>query len=286
MRNPLAHLVHRNPDKPTLRKRLAILKGSVARVMRRKPLDEGADPVRRSAMKGTLAAAAAIPLVGFSDATMAAAGPHPDQALLDAEAECLRADAAHNAATKASREARAARREALGPCPEELVMQPWEARAFSMAWSQGCVRRLPTHLVPRKKKPFNADVAWTAEALKTAIALAPDAFGPAGRTPHHIRRWRGLLPLAEAYDARHAEMDQHFRCKDLFAEERAADQARSASFEAVNALTATTIDGLAIKARHCHIYEWHKMSPNWASLLASAAAISGVTLRQSDTDEA
>ena len=36
MRNPLAHLVHRNPDKPTLRERAAALKASAGRVMRKK----------------------------------------------------------------------------------------------------------------------------------------------------------------------------------------------------------------------------------------------------------
>ena len=128
MRNPLARLVHRNPEKPTLRERAAALKATAASVMRRKPMDDRGRSGAPVGGEGLLVVAAAIPLPVLASQAMASpalapALPHPDQALFDAEAEYLRTIDAEKAADAASAKAHDAFWEALGPCPDGLLVR-------------------------------------------------------------------------------------------------------------------------------------------------------------------
>lgn len=279
---PSLKLFHRDPAKPTLRERAADLKAGLARIAGRAPAQE-ADTDRRAVVVGTLAAAIPLPALALSPPEVV---PHPDQALLDAEAEHLRATAAAEAAIKASREARKAMHDALGPFPEELVMQGWEAIAFSKFYSPGFVCRVPTHIVPREDRLGNPDFGWTAEGLRQAIKLAPSAFGRAGQTPHEIRRWRGMLPLAEAYDTRRTDLVRRFRCQELAAEAEAAEAAQRRASRQVHAIPATTVDGLAVHTRRLASTAWYQDNSHYTALLLSAAAITGVALGQSDFDVA
>lgn len=109
MRNPFARLVRHDDANPTLRQRVAALKASAARIMRREPVTADADQGRRTVMVGSLAVAAAMPLPVLAFQAMAAPAlapilPHPDQALFDAEVEDSRTRAALDAAEKAASE--------------------------------------------------------------------------------------------------------------------------------------------------------------------------------------
>ena len=147
-------------------------------------------------------AGVALPVLAASAA--ATTGPHPDQGLLDAEAACVRATAAADAAKKASSAAWLVFHDAVGTGPEELILQTWEERAFVTRTSGRFVGGVKTHLIPSTDTSgawIAPTFAWSAEGLTRAIALAPGAFGRAGHTPHMIRHWRSLMPLAAQFDA-------------------------------------------------------------------------------------
>ena len=127
-RASLKNLIRRDAERPSLRERAADLRASLS---------------RRTIMTASLAAAVPLPALAMP-ALNPKAAPHPDRALLDAEAECIRAEAAADAAEKASAAAYKAFRAALGPIPADLLMTPWEAASFGMICGTTVVR-LPTY---------------------------------------------------------------------------------------------------------------------------------------------
>jgi hypothetical protein len=266
----LKNLIRRDPETPSLRDRTADLRASLS---------------RRTVVAGTVAAAVPLPALTLALPSPAKAEPHPDQGLFDIEALCARADAAEKAADAASTAAHAAFRAALGPFPPELLMTPWEAQTFAQFYTARSRLRLPTHLVHRDDR-LNPDYGWTAEALQRAIGSAVSLFGRGGQTPHMIRHWRSLLPAATAYDARRNELEQQFRIRALRDECEDARRAAGRAHAVRRRTPATTVEGLAVHTRALASTAWYEGGSGspYAVLLQSAAAITGVALRQSDFD--
>jgi hypothetical protein len=278
---PSLKLFHRNPAKPTLRERAASMKAGLAHITRRAEPQE-ADAGRRSVVVGTLAAAVPLPALALPSPT-AAPTPHPDQALLDAEAGCLHAEAAAKDIETTAGAACAGFRAALGPFPTQLLMSPWETRHFGAYPGTVNGYRLPTHLIHHEER-LDPDFGWTAAGLQRAIEFAPSLFGRAGQTPHRIRRWRALLPIAAAYDTRHDTLKKQFRVRELRAEEEAAAKVARRARARLARMPATTIEGLAVHTRTLADTPWYNEHSRQTALLLSAAAITGVVLRQSDFD--
>jgi hypothetical protein len=295
VRISFARLATCDDIKPTLRERAAALKASAVRVMRRTPLETEADQGRRSMVKGSLVAVAAIPLPVLASQAMAAptlapALPHPDQALFEAEADVSRTKAALEAAEKASGEAYRAFWEGVRPCPAGLVVKPWERMTFGRVAQPWLQHKPRWAWVARYEgdngKPDPMAQVWTVQALRSTIRNAVLLFGRGGQTPYLIREWRSLLPVAEAFENRRAEMNARFRCDELSAARKAASGAHHAAAVAFADMPAKTLDGLALKTRQLDGAAWQGMPSQWVSLLQSAAVVSGVTLREPDYDAA
>ena len=258
------------------------------------PSREAAGPHRRSLVLGSLAGAATLPALAipaFAFSLLGApAEPHLDQDLFDAEAEVSRARAALDAAEKASGEAYSAFWEGVGPCPAVLLVKPWERMTFGRV-AQPWLQHKPRWAWVAKYegddgKPDPMAQAWTVEGLRATIGDAVLLFGRGGQTPHLIREWRSLLPVAEAFERRRTEMDARFRCKELSAARKAASGAHHAARVTFSDMPAKTLDGLALKTRQLDGAAWQAMPSNWVSLLQSAALVSGVTLREPNYDPA
>lgn len=110
------------------------------------------------------------------------------------------------------------------------------------------------------------------------------AFGRGGQTPHLVRHWKGLLPMAETWDARRADLRLRFRCRELSEAYSAAEKAQRQAALRVHQIPATTVDGLAVHTRRLASTAWYEGNTTYTALLLSAAAITGVPLRQSDFD--
>ncbi|WP_267359800.1 MULTISPECIES: hypothetical protein [unclassified Methylobacterium] len=118
--------------------------------------------------------------------------------------------------------------------------------------------------------------AWTGEALRIAIARAVPMLGRGGLTPGRIRRWKGLLPIADAFDARVEAVEAATDCRRLEQARRAAeDEFRDLNRE-VGQQVATTPEGLAALVRVIGRYPWKDTGGAWPNLLLSAAAIAGI----------
>ena len=292
MRNPFARVARDDTPKPTLRERAATLKATAARVMRGEPLETEVDQDRRSVVKGSLVAAA-IPLPLLASQAMAApaltpALPHPDQALFDAEAAVSRTKTALEAAERAAIDAHRAFWDTLGPCPAALVVKPWERITFGSA-SKPWIKHHPRWAwVDRYEgdegRPDPMVKVWTAESLRATIRNAVLLFGKGGQTPHQIREWRSLLPVAEAFESRRADLNVGFRYDELRAARKTASEVHHAAVVAFADMPAKTLDGLVLKTRQLEGCGWHRMPSHWVSLLQSAAAVSGVTLSAPDFD--
>ncbi|GJE14561.1 hypothetical protein [Methylobacterium longum] len=265
----LKNLIRRNPNAPSLREHAAELSGSLS---------------RRTVVAGSFAAAVPLPALALAAPTVLPVEPHPDQALLDAEAEYLRATAACEAARQASRDASSAFNSAFGSYPEELFLEGWERHLFAGITRHTVIGQVPTQAVWREHCTNAADLVWTAEGLRRVIRNAVPAFGRGGQTPHMVRRWKGLLPLAEAWDARRADLKLRFRCKELSDAYRAAEKTANRATLQVHRIPAMTVEGLAVHTRRLASTAWYEGNTTYTALLLSAAAITGVTLRQSDFD--
>ena len=128
-------------ERPSLKERAADLKAGLARLTGRSE----PETTRRAVVVGSLASAVPLPALALPTSAREAE-PHPDQGLLDAEAECIRIEAAADAAGKAAGIAHEAFRATLGPFPADLLMTPWEAQKFGMIYG-GTVVRLPLPVV-------------------------------------------------------------------------------------------------------------------------------------------
>ena len=237
---------------------------------------------------GTVSAAGGTGLV-LPALAQAPVGPtvlHADQALLDAEAEWLHAEAEYKALSRASSAARLAQREALGPYPEELFLQQWESRLIGLAYCGGKIRGVRTNFVWRDSGANEANQTWTEPGLRRVIAEAVPALGRGGQTPHRIRRWRGLIPLAKIYDERRDALDRRFRCSELSAKRQTAETAQRRACARLHRIPATTVEGLAVHTRRLASSDWYSTNSAWTTLLQSAAAITGVALREPEFDAA
>lgn len=270
----LRHLVER----PSLKGRAADLKAGLKRLTGR-PEPEA---TRRAVVVGSLAAAVPLPALAMP-APEPEAMRHPDQDLFDIEALCARADAAEEAADAACEDAHVAFRAALGPFPVELLMTTWEAQTFSPFFAGRARLRLPIRFVHHADR-LNPDPGWTAEALRRAIGAAVTLFGRGGQTPHMIRRWRSLLPAATAYDARHDDLERQFRTSALSDECQDAKRTARRARALLHRTPATTVEGLAVHTRALSSTAWYESGSPYAILFQSAAAITGVALRQPDFD--
>lgn len=244
----------------------------------------GGSQTRRAILAGSLAAAVSLPALAAADPAAHPAGAHPDQALLDAEAELLRAVDARDAAKQASRDASSAFDRAFGSYPEELFLEGWERRLFAGIVRHPVIGQVPTQGVWREHCTNSADLVWTAEGLRRVIKGAVLVFGRGGQTPHLIRHWKGLLPLAETWDARRADLRLRFRCRELSEAYSAAEKAVSRASVQIHRIPATTVEGLAVHTRRLASTAWYDSNSAYTALLLSAAAITGVTLRQPDFD--
>lgn len=212
----------------------------------------------------------------------AAAGPHLDAELFAAEAAHREAEAAWLAALMAHRVANDTFREALGPCPPELVAMTDEVAALTYSGTPYEVRccRAFQWVGQTQGDTTTLRQVWTAAGLRVAIRYAVLIFGTGGQTPHRIRRWRSLLPIAEAFNARADVLDARFYVGDLSAAAREADRARVAAEARFSRIPARTVEGLAVKVRYMDGCDWMGMGAPWAALFQSAAAVAGVTLRE------
>lgn len=240
---------------------------------------------------GSISAAggAGVALPAIAAAAEVPTGPHPDQALLDAEAVCQRATAAAEVAKKASNAASLAFHDAVGTSPEDLTLQTWEERAFVTRTSGRFVGGVKVHVIPNTDTSGDwiaPTFAWSAEGLARAIALAPGAFGRAGTTPNRIRHWRSLMPVAAQFDAHVAAAERRFGHKELSAESRKADTARRWAETRLHRIPATTVEGLAVHTRVLATSNWYRTNSSWTTLLQSAAAITGVALNEPEFDAA
>lgn len=280
---PSLKLFSRDPARPSLRERAASLKAGLAGIAHR-PAPQEANTSRRAVMVGTLAAAVPLPALALAVPVVTPTEPHPDQALLDAEAKYLRATAARDAANQASRDASSAFKGAFGNYPEELFLEGWERQLFTGITRHPVIGRVPTQFEWREHCTNAPDPVWTAEGLRRVIRNAVPAFGRGGQTPHMVRHWKGLLPLAEAWDARRADLKLRFRCEALSDAYMAAEKTANRAALQVHRIPATTVEGLAVHTRRLASTAWYEGNTTYTALLLSAAAITGVTLRQSDFD--
>ncbi|WP_342150405.1 hypothetical protein [Methylorubrum sp. SB2] len=310
MRNPFKRQP-RPADKPSLRERAATLKSGLARLLTR-PAGQGeANQQRRALVAGSVAAAIPLPVLARA-ATPAAftaeapplalpaliADPHPDRALLDL-------GAALDRAIEASTKAREAREAAWAIVEAALLRRPIELAPSLRDWGlthPTVYGREPPEVrewhcgTKMRSTDFEARAlpedhqrwqhAWTGAGLRYAIANAVRYLGRGGQTPHDVRRWRALLPIADAFDA---EVAKAYAASDY---NRLKDEAASAAAKVrglridIRDLTATTPEGLAVHVRLALADEPQKTADDHSALMCSAAAVAGVPLPVSDFDAA
>jgi len=309
MRNPFKRLP-RPAEKLTLRERAAILKSGLACLLTRPEGQGEANQRRRALVAGSVAAALPLPVLARAAAPEAHApveaapavallpGPHPDRALLDLGAAL---DRAMETVTK-TREAREAAwaivEAALLRRPIELApslrdwglthptvygREPPEVRE----WHRGTKMRstdFGASALPEDHQRWQH--AWTGAGLRYAIANGVRYLGQGGQTPHDVRRWRALLPIADAFDA---EVAKAYATSDYC---RLRDEATAATEEArgldisARGLIATTPEGLAVNVRLTLADNPNKTADDHSALMRSAAAVAGVPLPVSDFDAA
>ncbi len=214
-RTSLKNLIRRDPT-ASLRERAAELRGNLT------------GQTRRTIVAGSVAASVPLPAL---TAPAALPAPHPDHALLDLDAAQVAAQAELDTAQAAYQVASDAVGLVLSACPAELRALVGEYRTFThpLTWSSHRWGQIRFRYIPRKRA--NPDVehwetqAWTGLALRRAISRAPVVLGHGGRTPFLIRRWKALLPIADAFDAQVEAAEQATGYYRLRAEQEAAIEA-------------------------------------------------------------
>ena len=163
-------------------------------------------------------------------------------------------------------------------CPPDLFATRDERASI------GAGRRWPTLLgvslrhvaLDRSTPEVHTEQAWTGKALRIAIARAVPMLGRGGKTPGRIRRWKALLPIADAFDARVEAVEAATDCRRLEQARRVAeDEVRDLNRE-VGQHVATTPEGMAALVRVIGRYPWKDTGGAWANLLRSAANVAGV----------
>lgn len=303
MRNPLKRQP-RPAEKPTLRERAATLKSGLTRLLARSAVQGEADQHRRALVAGSVAAVIPLPVLSRAAApavvtpTGAPAhaallpAPHPDRALLDLAAAYSEALKAETLAYKAAETASDLIKAVTDRRPVALVpsVQDWRIVHNEL----GAAGRHPKPFfmyvfISAEAFPDNHQrwrYAWTGEGLRAVIAKAVPALGRGGQTPHVIRRWRALLPIADAFDAEVAAVRTLTDCARLSTEAADARDKAQALRCHVLSTVATTPEGLAVQVRLLAEAEWMKQGGAFTILMQSAAAVAGVTLPESDFNAA
>ena len=261
LRTSLQKLIRRDPA-ASLRERATELRGSLS---------------RRTVVAGTVAAAVPLPALAAPIAS-APIQPHPDAELLALAERCLEAREAEEAAREAWGVASNQVYAIVVTCPSELFATR-DDRTCTTAGGRG-----PTLLGVSLRQVAldwgtpegHTEQAWTGKALRIAIARAVPMFGRGGKTPSRIRRWKGLLPIADAFDARveAAEAATDYRRLQR-ARRRAEDEFRDLNRE-VGRQVATTPEGMAALVRVIGRYSWKDTGGAWPNLLRSAAIVAGI----------
>ncbi|QGY04775.1 hypothetical protein MMSR116_24860 [Methylobacterium mesophilicum SR1.6/6] len=232
-------------------------------------------------LRGLALASATAGTGAFALPTTAAQQSHPDADLIAAGVEADRLDAAFKAACEARTAAGRAARRDHGLVPLALVLNAEEKRLFRHWWF-GMPGDPPYPRVRPQSAPDgswrNPDLAWSGRGLRVVIERAVGRLGPAGRTPHLLRRWRQLLPLADAHDRRVEEAHARYRIVELGAAEREAETAWRAARDRMRLLTATTSEGLAVHVGMFEAMYRENIPEHYLPLLLSAANVSGVSL--------
>ncbi|KQP16543.1 hypothetical protein [Methylobacterium sp. Leaf93] len=274
----------RDANEPSIRDRAAALRASAARVIRREPLDQAGND-RRVLIAGSLAAAMPLPAIAMVEGPVSTISPDAD--LLSAGERYLRAKKAEEAAREAWGNAWRQVYPVLQTCPPALLVTRDEKFAVLGGWRWPSrlgvnLRHLPTR--PEDSgKPTAADYigeAWTGQALREAIRQAVTLMGRGGQTPHRIRRWHQMLPIADAFDAQMQGIEAASNYQGLRLARREAEMELHAARLAIHGMVATTPEGLAVLTRLIGSYSWKDSGYGMPDLLRSAANVSGVDLAE------
>ncbi|SFM61515.1 hypothetical protein [Methylobacterium pseudosasicola] len=262
LRSSLKNLIRRDAERPSLRERAADLRASLS---------------RRTVVAGSIAAAVPLPAIA-APAVSAPALPHPDAELVALGERWLRARAAQDEAMEAWGIAYRQVYAVIKTCPPELFSTHDERFQVLGGW------RWPTLLGVNLRhvaldwgtEESHTEQAWTGEALRIAIARAVPMLGQGGKTPGRIRRWKAMLPIADAFDARVEVVETATDRRRLEKARRVAeDEFRDLNRE-IGQHVATTPEGMAALVRVIGRYPWKDTGGAWANLLLSAANVSGI----------
>ncbi|MBE7202791.1 MAG: hypothetical protein INR70_34025 [Parafilimonas terrae] len=272
LRTSLQKLIRRDPERPSLRERAAELRGSLN---------------RRTVVAGTVAAAVPLPVIA-APALPRLARPHPDAELLALGEQWLRARAAQDEAMEVWGVAWRQVYTVIVTCPPELFSTREERFSVLGGW------RWPTSLGVNLRhvalnwgtEESHTEQAWTGEALRIAIARAVPMLGRGGLTPSRIRRWKAMLPIADAFDARVEAVEVATDRRRLERARRTAEDEFRDLNRQISQHVATTPEGMAALVRVIGRYPWKDTGGAWANLLISAATVAGIDPASLDHEHA
>lgn len=261
LRTSFQKLIRRDPA-GSLRERAADLRASLS---------------RRTVVVGSVAAAVPLPAIAAPVAAPPAL-PHPDAELLALGERWLRARDAQERAMEAWGVAWRQVYAVIVTCPPELFVPRDERMCIGAGW------RWPTRLGVSLRHVAldwgtpegHTEQAWTGEALRIAIARAVAVFGRGGKTPGRIRRWKALLPIADAFDARMEVVEIATDRRRLENAKRVAEDEFRDLHREIGRHIATTPEGMVALVRVIGLYPWKDTGGAWPNLLLSAAAVAGI----------
>lgn len=243
-----------------------------------------------SSRRGFLAALSAIGLTGAPAAAQAVLHtpdpPSPDAELLAAGLRLAQAAEHEQRADAASATARGRFHDALGWCPISLLI----SRDDQTEWE--LLRHLREHggldLTPDWDRfehygDDGMDQRWTGPMLRATLRSLRAINKRGGRTPNLIRHYRSLVLVADDRDSTSASWRERLDLDRLSDECRRAQEAVAAAQAEVEALPATTLAGLAVKARHAQAWvDYNQRRGGWslklpACVQAVLTAASAVT---------
>lgn len=272
----------RDATELSLRDRAAALRATAARTFRRESLDQ-AGAERRVLIAGSLAAAVPLPVLAMIVGPTSSISPDTD--LLAAGDRYFRAIEQDDGAREAYGEAWGRVYPVLQSCPSSLLITRDEKYAVLGGWRwPSLLGKNPRHIGIRREDagtPRADDLvgeAWTVPLLREAIRQAVSLLGQGGQTPHRIRRWRQLLPVAEGFDAEMDAIKATTGLEALSQARRTAEKELSEARLALHGMVATTPEGLAVLTRLIGSYPWKDFGCGMPNLLLSAANVSGVDL--------
>lgn len=271
IRTSFQKLIRRDPT-ASLRERAAGLRASLS---------------RRTVVAGSIAAAVPLPAIAVP-VVMAPDQPHPDADLLALSERWLKTrsalDEGMEAWSIAWRQVYAVRQ----TCPLDLLITHEERFKVLGGWCWPTALGVNVrHVAGLDGVPTDCvQQAWTGEALRIAIARAVPTLGRGGKTPGRIHRWKAMLPIADAFDARMEAIEaatDHRRLERAF--RAAEDELRDLSRE-IRQRVATTPEGMAAVVRVIGRYPWKDTGGAWPNLLLSAANVAGIDPASLDREHA